>query len=572
MLTEMERQTLDTAPQANLPGLKLHDVLAGHRGRIGRIAWSPSAWVLASGSDDQTIRVWDIEHGRCLRTLQGYPGSAHSLSWAPARWMLAANYSGYSIRIWDVRRGKVLQLLSGHTRSVCSVAWSPDGHTLISGAEDHTLRIWRAGHRQAQRVIEGYCGIGDIVWSPRSRIFAAGSADHSLCIWHSETGRVLQTFEGHTRVVLGIAWSPDGQWLVSGSDDNTIRIWQVATGGAVQTLGAHTDSVTCVSFSNDGRLLASKSKDGTVRLWRCDRWEPVAVLAEPSGDSFFSGLAFHRHWPVLATLGENDTALRIWHADIDLLLGAPAAADADPPPPMRRFKIPEFASTQEPSVVPSSQSAPFKTGPSTEASPAAEQAVNPEILSEQRKRFKKAIARLKAVVGNPDQQESRLRCFVSHAWGETEHERWTQRFADDLRTAGIDPLLDRRSEIVIDANARLLNHIPECNIVIVVGTPLYRRKYDDKLTTAGSVVAAELYLINMRLMSTEVRKRTVWPVLLEGDEASSLPAPLHGRLCADFRQPENYYPAIFDLLLRLYGIPLERDTFADARQALRTVN
>lgn len=105
-----------------------------------------------------------------------------------------------------------------------------------------------------------------------------------------------------------------------------IRLWDAGTRQLTTILEGHTDIINSISISFDDYLLASKSGDGTVRLWRCDTGENVVVLDEPASTSWPLGLAFHPNAPVLATLGENDTVIRIWDLDFDVILGAPSVA------------------------------------------------------------------------------------------------------------------------------------------------------------------------------------------------------------------------------------------------------
>lgn len=130
--------------------------------------------------------------------------------------------------------------------------------------------------------------------------------------------------EGHTAWVDAVAWSPDGQLIASGSDpkEGVIRIWDAGTGKQLNILESHTNGIFSLSFSSDGKLLASKSWDGTVKLWRVDKWAEVATIQEGSGvTSVYVSLAFHPRLPILATLGEEDTIIRIWELDEPLLLG-----------------------------------------------------------------------------------------------------------------------------------------------------------------------------------------------------------------------------------------------------------
>ena len=97
----------------------------------------------------------------------------------------------------------------------------------------------------------------------------------------------------------------------------------------------------------------------------------------------------------------------------------------------------------------------------------------------------------------------------------------------------------------------------------MIGTPLYRRKHDNKDPGAGYVGAAEVDLINNRLLGAELQKLSVFPLLLEGEKATSLPPLLHGRVYADFRNELGYFATPFDLILSLYQIPPNDSVVAD---------
>jgi hypothetical protein len=164
----------------------------------------------------------------------------------------------------------------------------------------------------------------------------------------------------------------------------------------------------------------------------------------------------------------------------------------------------------------------------------------------------------------------RPECFISYAWGEPLHERWVERnLATDLQKAGINVVLDRWENARVGASvSRFVERIEKCDRVVVVGTPLYRKKYENKGTDTGNVVAAEVDLISNRLMGTETEKDSVLPLLLAGDKKASLPPLLHGRVHADFRDQRAYFTAAFDLILSLYQIPPHDQAVADLRQSL----
>lgn len=172
-------------------------------------------------------------------------------------------------------------------------------------------------------MLEGHQGaVYHLSWSHDGTRLASGSADKTIRLWDSLTSQLHCILEGHTGTVCGTAWSPDGRLLASGSADKTIRIWDTITGQQKILIEGHTEYVTAVAFSADGRLLASKSGDGTIRLWRCDTWEFVASIEEPRSPSgpYLASLSFHPRLPLLATLGDRDTVIRLWQLDAETLL------------------------------------------------------------------------------------------------------------------------------------------------------------------------------------------------------------------------------------------------------------
>ena len=190
-------------------------------------------------------------------------------------------------------------------------------------------------------------------------------------------------------------------------------------------------------------------------------------------------------------------------------------------------------------------------------------------FAEQRTRFEQAVFRLSSYV-----ESQRLRkpeCFISYAWGEEERERWVERsLATDLQKAGIGVVLDRWENARVGASvSRFVERIEKSDLVVVVGTPLYRKKYDNKETETGYVVAAEVDMISNRLLGAEAQKETVLPLLLAGKKESSLPPLLHGRVYADFRNERAYFTTAFDLILSIYDLPFNHQAVADLRESLR---
>ena len=300
-------------------GVRLQAELSGHSAGVQRLAWSREGTLLASASVDYSCKLWSPQKQQCLATLveESYIFDA---SWNYTDALIALACSGGYVAVWDTQTYLPVKKLEGHHNNVISVDWHPTASLLASGGWDMTAFIWDYETGEPKHIIKGHKGeIAMVRWSPNGTLLATASGDKTVRIWNTSDATNLYCLEGHRDRVLAVAFSPDGRLLATGCGDRQVRLWDLVTGKLVALLEAHTAAITSVSFSSDGRILASKSRDNTVMLFDTTTMGQLCTIDEPGSSTFYPGLAFHPHDPLLATLGNNDLDVRLWEISEQLV-------------------------------------------------------------------------------------------------------------------------------------------------------------------------------------------------------------------------------------------------------------
>ncbi|XP_013777805.2 F-box/WD repeat-containing protein 7-like [Limulus polyphemus] len=280
--------------------LRCPKVLRGHDDHV-ITCLQFSANKIVSGSDDNTLKVWNATTGRCMRTLMGHTGGVWSSQMSGN--IIISGSTDRTLKVWNADTGTCTHTLYGHTSTVRCMHLHQN--KVVSGSRDATLRVWDIDSGECLHVLVGHCAAVRCV-QYNGKLVVSGAYDYLVKVWNPEREECLHTLQGHSNRVYSLQF--DGLHVVSGSLDTHIRVWDVETGACKHLLKGHQSLTSGMELRNN--ILVSGNADSTVKVWDIITGKCLHTLAgDNKHQSAVTCLQFNSKFVITSS---DDGTVKLW--------------------------------------------------------------------------------------------------------------------------------------------------------------------------------------------------------------------------------------------------------------------
>ncbi|EDQ86544.1 uncharacterized protein MONBRDRAFT_35260 [Monosiga brevicollis MX1] len=307
----------------------------GHRLPITAVAIHPSFAVMASASEDASIKLWDMESGNFERSLKGHTNAVNDIAYDREGNRLVSCSTDMTIKVWNMDNFTCTKTLSGHDHTVSSVRFDHTGDRVFSASRDKTIKIWELATGYCLQTLQGHSDwVRSIDVSADGAWICSASSDHTVRVWSVASGECKHVWSDHEHVVEHASFAPlvahealnlmifgskpsaeaasKGPFVASASRDKSICLFDVSTGQHLARLTGHDNWVRATAWSRGGRYLFSVADDKTMRVWDIATKRVSKTI--PAHNHFVSCIAVHAKNTHVVT-GSVDLKVKVWECN-----------------------------------------------------------------------------------------------------------------------------------------------------------------------------------------------------------------------------------------------------------------
>ena len=245
-----------------------------------------------------------------LATQSKHDFTVTSIAVSPDSSLALTGSEDLSVRLWEICTGKEWLKLEGHTERIKSVAFSPCGNFFVTGSVDKTARIWDIRTAETVTVLEGHQLVVEAaVFSPQCRQVLTGSWDCNAKLWDVESGDEILSFDKHTEYIWSVGFSSDGNYVVTGGQDRIINVWNVRDGSLRSSITTSPHTIQAVQFFTDNNVVIAAHDDGVARVWDIHSRKVVRKFREHT--DFLWSVVAYPEMDLMVTCGKDNKA-KIW--------------------------------------------------------------------------------------------------------------------------------------------------------------------------------------------------------------------------------------------------------------------
>ena len=242
----------------------------GHKGAITDIAINPLGDMIASSSEDQTVRLWTNTVRGNYKVLKCHPSPIRSVDFSSTGKFLLTGSNDKTIKIYELYpKVQFASTYKGHSNWVRCARFSPDNRLIGSCGDDNSVIIFDIEQKTVKyRFSDHLSHVNSCRFSPDGTIIASTGDDGKIKLFDIRMGRLIQHYDAHNSKINCISYHQSGNYIISGSDDSTIKIWDLKMGQILYTVHGHRGKVKSVNFNIDGDYFCSGGEDSILMIWK----------------------------------------------------------------------------------------------------------------------------------------------------------------------------------------------------------------------------------------------------------------------------------------------------------------